>query len=145
MADVEIRKTGIRAGRVALSTLMNPNANPDAMETLTDGRIGKTLVIQTMKEFGKEMVDFPYERTARLVVPNLREAGSAMRLRRIAPKLMTVNRYAIENGVVTDTARTATGLAGPNSTKSPNGWIAMTETSRDEHIPKKILSAGRNV
>lgn len=120
------------------------NANPGAMGSLIDGKPGRTLAIPTMTEFETEMVVSPQERTASRAAPSLKGAGSAMRPPPIALKPTMTSRYGHENGVVTVTAQTATGLAVPNSTKSLNGWTAMIETSHDEPTRRRTLNAGRS-
>jgi hypothetical protein len=76
--------------------------------------------------------------------PNSKGAGSVMKTPMRVLMLKTIkHRFATESGVVTDTAQTVTGLAVPNSSKSPSGWIATTEMSHDVHIRRKTLNAGR--
>ena len=59
-------------------------------------------------------------------------------------QMMTSQHFAIGNGVVTDMARTATGLVVLSLNKSRSGWIRMTGMSPGVRIPRKTLSAGRN-
>lgn len=144
MAGVGIRKIGMPDARGAPLTLTIQNANQGVMGTLIDGKTERTLGIHSPTETVIEMAASPRGRTASRAAPNLKGAGSATRLATKALKPMMINRYGPENGVVTATARTATGLAARSSTKSLNGWIAMIETSHDELTRRRILSAGRS-
>ena len=96
---------------------------------------------------------FPRAKTDRPHDLNMKEAGSATRTTATAtttraPNLTRTNhRCATANGARTkpDMALSASGTAVPNLKQSLNGWMPTTETSRDEHIPRKTLSAGRSV
>jgi hypothetical protein len=143
---VEIRRIGMLGGPAARLVPMTKNASPDATENLTDGITENLLAtLTTSEETETEMAASPQRRTASPAAPNLKAAGSAT-TRTMPTALMPtkINRYVTENGAVTDTAQTATGTAVPNSTKSPNGWTAMTEMSHDEHTLRRISSAGKS-
>lgn len=146
MAGVGIRRTGMSDVPVAHLARMIKNANPGAMENSIDGRTERTCEIPTMNgDPVTKTAGSPRERMASRADPNSKEAGSATSMRTMALILLTmINRFATENGVVIDMAQTATGTAAPSSSKSLNGWIAMTEMSHDEHTRRKISSAGRS-
>lgn len=144
MADVGIGRTGMPDVPVARLTRMTQSAGRGAMESLIDGKTAKILAMPTMKETETEMAASPRGRTVSRAARNSKEAGSAMRPPPMALKLKTRNQYVPENGAGTDTARTVTGPAAPNSTKSQNGWIAMIEMSHDAHTRRRISSAGRS-
>lgn len=145
MADVGKERTGMLDAPVAHSDPRNRNASLGAMASLTDGKTAKVLVTPiTNGVLGIKKAVSLRKRRANRDDPNLMATGSVMRIATISLMQMTINNpHATENGVVIDMARTVTGTAAPNSSRSRNGSTAMTETSHDEHIRRRTLSVGR--
>jgi hypothetical protein len=155
MAGGEREKTGMLGARVAHLVQKIRNASRDGMANSTDGKIRKALGTSMLNEPPKRREGSPRAKTDRPHDLNMKEAGSAMRTTATAtatttraPNLTRTNHhFATENGARTkpDMALSASGTAVPNLKQNLNGWMPTTETSHDEHIPRKTLSAGRSV
>jgi hypothetical protein len=156
MAGAGREKTGILGARVAHSVQKIRNASRDATASLTVGKTKKARGTSMLQEHPRKRADSPRAKMDKPHDLNTKEAGSAMRTTVTAtatitraPKLTKTNHpCATENGARTkpDTALSApSGTAVPNLKQNLNGWMPMTEMSHDEHIPRRILSAGRSV
>jgi hypothetical protein len=146
---VEIRKIGMQDDPAAPLVPTTKSANPDGTESSTDGITLKPHEIPPKSEFETRMAASLPKRTNIRAAPSSKVAGSATKRtifpRQKAPMPTMINHHVTENGAsVTDMAQTATGIAVPNLTMSLNGWIVTTETNLDEHIRRRISSAGRS-
>lgn len=146
MAGGEREKIGTPDVHVAPSARMNKTAGLDAMVNLTGGKTETILGMPILGEDHEtEMGSLSFGEMASLADPDTKEAGSAMRMLMMVLMATKRNRRSgIVTGVATGTRQTVNGPGALNSNKNLNGWIPMTKTSRDERIPRKILSDGRS-